>query len=171
MATGRPTGRPAKPVEAQRALGNPGHRSIPAAPLPGEGIESNGTAPKVPATLQQPGTDLWFQTWEAGRQWLAPQADYTTIQLLCEAFDEYVSIRNQFLTGEAERIYVTSNGSYVTHPYIGQMKDLRVQMTSWLASLGFTPSDRARLGLAEVRVRDELDELQRRRTERATGTI
>lgn len=169
MATGRPTGRPAKPVEAHRLLGNPGHKQLPAAPGPGEGIDSNGTAPQPPI-LGTAGTELWFHTWQAGRQWLAPEADYTTVQLLCEAFDEYHEIRNKFATGEAERIYVSSNGSFVTHPYVSQMKELRVQMTSWLASLGFTPSDRARLGLAEVRVRDELDELQRRRHERASAT-
>ena len=42
-------------------------------------------------------------------------------------------------------------------------------MTTWLSAIGFSPSDRARLGLAEVRVRDSLDELAERRAQRATG--
>ncbi|CAB4152650.1 sm_term_P27, putative phage terminase, small subunit, P27 family [uncultured Caudovirales phage] len=168
--TGRPMGRPAKPVEAQRALGNPGHKPLPAAPMPGQGIEGLSGIPTPPMTLLEPGIELWNHTWEAGRQWLAPAADRTTITLLCEAFDEYSEIRKAFATGLAERTYVTSNGSIVTHPYIGQMKELRVQMTAWLSSLGFSPADRARLGLSEVRVRDELDDLQRRRQERASAT-
>jgi len=57
----------------------------------------------------------------------------------------------------------------VTHPMVNQLKELRVQMTTWLSAIGFSPSDRARLGLAEVRVRDELDELAQRRAQRATG--
>jgi P27 family predicted phage terminase small subunit len=169
MATGRPTGRPAKPAEMQRALGNPGHKSLQPAPLPGHGIEGISSTPTPPPTLQEPGLELWDHTWDAGRQWLAPAADRTTVTLLCEAFDEYSEIRNAFATGLAERTYITSNGSIVTHPYIGQMKELRVQMTAWLSSLGFSPADRARLGLAEVRVRDELDDLQIRRQERAAN--
>ncbi len=168
--TGRPTGRPAKPTEAQRALGNPGHRSMPAAPMPGEGIKGIDGLPQLPKTLNVHGSELWNHTWQAGRQWLAPEADRTTVTLLCEAFDEYMEIRELFRTGEVERVYTTSNGSYVTHPLVGQLKELRVQMTAWLASLGFSPADRARLGLAEVRVRDELDDLERRRVERSSAT-
>ena len=168
MATGRPNGRPAKPVEAQRALGNPGHRSIPAAPLPGEGIQSSGSIPVMPA-LGLAGAALWNHVWDAGRQWLAPEADRTIVTLLCQAQDELETIRMALATGEVERTYVSTNGTIVSHPYIAQIKDLRVQMTSWLSALGFSPADRARLGLAEVRVRDELDDLVRRRNERAAS--
>lgn len=168
MATGRPNGRPAKPVEAQRALGNPGHRSIPAAPLPGDGIQSNGSVPAMPA-LGLTGAALWNHVWDAGRQWLAPEADRTIVTLLCQAQDELETIRTALATGEVERTYVSTNGTIVSHPYIAQIKDLRVQMTSWLSALGFSPADRARLGLAEVRVRDELDDLVRRRNERAAS--
>lgn len=170
MATGRPTGRPAKPAEMQRALGNPGHKVLPVAPMPGEGIQGVEGLPTVPVTLGQAGTELWYHTWEAGRQWLAPAADRTTVTLLCEAMDEYAEMRDALASGEVTRTYVTSNASIVTHPYISQMKELRAQMTAWLSSLGFSPADRARLGLAEVRVRDELDDLQKRRQERAAVT-
>lgn len=167
--TGRPTGRPAQPVEKQRALGNPGHRALPAAPVPGKGLPGASSVPIPPNTLGPVGLELWDHTWEAGRTWLSPDADRTTITLLCEAMDEYAEIRDLFRSGTIERVYVTSNGSIVSSPYLAQMKDLRAQMTAWLASLGFSPADRARLGLQEVRVRDELDELQERRRERATG--
>ncbi len=166
MATGRPNGRPAKPTEAQRALGNPGHRSLPAAPLPGDGIDSNGSVPSMPA-LGPAGAALWVHTWNAGRQWLAPEADRALVTLLCQAQDELETMRLLLQSGEVERTYVSTNGTIVSHPFIAQIKDLRVQMTAWLSALGFSPADRARLGLAEVRVRDELDDLVRRRNERA----
>lgn len=168
MATGRPNGRPAKPVEVQRALGNPGHRSIPAAPVPGEGIESDGSVPQMPE-LGPAGSQLWVHVWQAGRQWLAPEADKTLVTLLCQAHDELETMRLALVTGEVERTYIATNGTIVSHPYIAQIKDLRVQMTSWLSALGFSPADRARLGLQEVRVRDELDDLVRRRNERAAS--
>lgn len=168
-STGRPNGRPSKPVEVQRALGNPGHRVLPTAPGPGQGLDGVSSAPNPPADLGAAGLDLWFHVWEAGRQWLAPASDRTLVTMLCQAEDELQSMRLAFLTGEAERTYVTSNGSIVSHPFIAQMKDLRAQMTAWLAALGFSPADRARLGLAEVRVRDALDELQKRRDERSAA--
>lgn len=168
MATGRPNGRPSKPIEQHRALGNPGHRSLPAAPEPGDGLDGVSSIPAAPADLNDEGLALWAHTWEAGRQWLSPEADFQVVWLLCQAHQEITAMLGEFADGTASRTYVTSNASIVSHPYIAQIKELRVQMTSWLAALGFSPADRARLGLSEVRVRDELDDLTRRRNERAS---
>jgi P27 family predicted phage terminase small subunit len=163
--TGRPSGRPAKPLEIKRALGQAG---LPESPLPGEGLEGSSSVP-IPPALNEAGLALWFHVWTAGRTWLAVESDQTIITLLCQAQDEAEEIRLQIQSGEIERFYTTANGQMVTHPMVTQLATLRTQMTAWLAAIGFSPADRSRLGLAEVRVRDELDELQRRRVER-TGT-
>lgn len=168
MATGRPAGRPAKPLEVKRALGNPGQRPLPNAPLPGEGLESVSSIP-VPPILGEAGLDLWDHVWTAGKTWLSPDSDRTIITLLCQAQDEHEEIRLKIASGEIERYYTTANGQMVTHPMVTQLQNLRTQMTAWLAAIGFSPADRSRLGLAEVRVRDELDELMSRRVRR-TGT-
>lgn len=169
MATGRPAGRPSKPVEVKRAAGNPGGRVLPDAPLPGEGLAGVSEVP-APPLLGDDGLILWAHVWEAGRQWLSPESDRTIITLLCQAQDEAEDIRRRIGSGEVERFYVTANGQMVTHPLVTQLANLRTQMTAWLAAIGFSPSDRSRLGLAEVRVRNELDELERRRRERASGS-
>lgn len=168
MPTGRPVGKPAKPVEVKRANGNPGKRPLPAAPLPGEGLSASTSVPVAPP-LGDAGLELWAHVWRAGRRWLSPESDMTVVTLLCEAQDDYADIRRQLLTGEVERFYQLPNGSFVSHPLVTQLKDLRVQMTAWLAAIGFSPSDRARLGVGEVRVRDELDELEARRAARRVG--
>lgn len=168
-ATGRPVGRPAKPIEAHRLAGNPSKKQLPAAPMPGEGLNGTSSTPVPPSSLRDSGLALWHHVWTAGKQWLAPESDRTIITLLCEAQDEYDEIRFKLSSGEVDRYYVTSNGQIVTHPLVTQMGNLRTQMTAWLAAIGFSPSDRSRLGLAEVRVRDELDELQRRRVERSAS--
>lgn len=168
MATGRPSGRPSKPVEVKRATGNPGGRALPVAPLPGEGLVSSGDVPDVPV-LGVEGTALWLHVWDAGRQWLSPDSDRTIITLLCQAQDEAEDIRRLIADGSVERFYTTANGQMVTHPLVTQLAALRTQMTSWLAAIGFSPADRSRLGLAEVRVRNELDELERRRRERSSS--
>lgn len=166
--TGRPTGRPSKPVEMHRLAGNPSKKQLPNAPLPGEGLPSVDGVP-TPPSLGEDGLDLWVNVWQAGRAWLSPASDYALIKKLCEAEDEHEEIRRQLSTGVVERFYATSNGQLVTHPLVTQLGNLRSQMTAWLAAIGFSPADRSRLGLAEVRVRDELDDLAKRRIER-TGT-
>jgi phage terminase small subunit len=52
----------------------------------------------------------------------------------------------------------------VTHPAVKQVDQLDAQNTAWMSLLGFTPSDRARLGLAEIRVANELDEFRKRKS-------
>ena len=168
MATGRPVGRPAKPVEQHRLAGNPSKKQLPDAPAPGEGLPSVAGVPIAPE-LGEAGLNLWNHVWVAGRTWLSPESDRTLVTMLCEAQDEYALIRDSIASGEIQRFYVTANGQMVTHPMVVQLQNLRAQMTSWLAAIGFSPADRSRLGLAEVRVRDELDELNQRRVQR-TGT-
>lgn len=166
MATGRPAGRPAKPLEVKRALGNPGQRPLPTAPGVGQGLKGVEGIP-TPPSLGIDGLTLWNHVWTAGKSWLSPDSDQTIITMLCQAQDEHEEIRRKIASGEIERYYTTANGQMVTHPMVTQLASLRTQMTAWLAAIGFSPADRARLGLAEVRVRDELDELVKRRHDRA----
>jgi len=164
--TGRPTGRPTKPVEVKRALGNPGHRPLPNAPLPGEGLAGASNIPQPPP-LGQDGIKLWNTVWTAGRKWLSPETDEAIVIMLCQAQDEMEEIRRAMQVGDIKRFYVLPNGQQVTHPLVNQLKDLRIQITGWLSAIGFSPSDRARLGIGEVKQYDVLDELQKRRDERA----
>lgn len=165
MATGRPAGRPAKPIEMHRMAGNPSKKQLPDAPMPGEGLTSTAGIPSAP-DLGEAGLALWDHVWQAGRTWLSPESDVTIVTMLCEAQDDYALIRDLLNSGAEPRFYITANGQMVTHPLVVQLQNLRAQMTSWLSAIGFSPADRSRLGLAEVRVRDELDELHRRRVDR-----
>ena len=165
VATGRPNGRPPKPTEVKRLLGNPGKRPLPEAPMVGEGLPAADHIP-APPPLGQDGLELWGLVWSAGQKWLSVTSDYSMAVMLCQAHDEAEQIRRALAVGEIRRFYVLPNGQQVTHPIVNQLKDLRTQITAWLSSLGFSPTDRARLGLSEVRQTDALDELERRRAER-----
>ena len=168
MATGRPNGRPPKPTEVKRAAGNPGKRPLPKAPGPGEGLPAVDGIP-VPPPLGPDGVELWNEIWSEGKAWLSPTGDRRMVIMLCQAHDEAEQIRRGLELREFKRFYVLANGQQVTHPLVTQLKDLRVQMTAWLSALGFSPTDRARLGLAEVRQSDVFDELEKRRQERLKG--
>jgi P27 family predicted phage terminase small subunit len=163
--TGRPNGRPAKPVEVKRALGNPGKRPLPDAPTPDTGLKASTSIPTMPV-LGADGRLLWQQIWTAGKTWLNPSADSHLITMLCQSHDEAEDIRRAIGIGEVPRFYKLPNGSFVTHPLVVQLKDIRVQSTAWLAAIGFSPADRSRLGLGEVRQSDEFDELNARRANR-----
>ena len=97
-------------------------------------------------------------------------SDSAIVTLLCQAHDEAEELRRALAIGEVPRMYQLPNGSKVTHPYVSQLKELRSQMTAWLAAIGFSPSDRSRMGLGEVRQADVLDQLEERRRERLNGT-
>ena len=168
--TGRPNGRPPKPTEVKRALGNPGKRPLPTPNRPGSGLTPVTDTP-TPPTLGPDGLELWIRLWTAGKSWLSPDGDYAVMELLCRATDESEFLRRSLALGEVPRHYVLPNGSFVSHPYVTQLKELRSQMTAWLSSLGFSPTDRARLGLAEVKTLDALDELHRRREERMRRVV
>jgi P27 family predicted phage terminase small subunit len=159
--TGRPMGRPPAPKERTKKP----HPTTDAPHLPG-----STSIPMAPVGLYDDGLILWNHIWTAGKQWLSPESDRTMIEMLCRAHDEAENIRRGIWEGHIARFYETANGQIVTHPMVNQLKELRTQMTTWLSAIGFSPSDRARLGLAEVRVRDELDELAQRRAQRAAGS-
>jgi P27 family predicted phage terminase small subunit len=134
--------------------------------MPGDGLEALVSVPVAPEDLGPDGLELWGRVWDAGRAWLSPAADYPLIVMLCHAQDEAETIRRSLADGTEERFYVVGNGQKVTSPLVSQLKDLRLQITAWLSSLGYSPTDRSRLGLAEVRAANELDELEARRFER-----
>lgn len=170
--TGRPTGRPAKPVESHRKAGNPSKKDLPAAPMPGDGIPSDGSIPEPPESLEDEGREVWRIVWSGARSWMAPGTDPLVVRQLCEAWDERARLRTYLdQAGTAGRWYETNAGQTVTHPAVTQLRQLDAQITSALSACGLTPSDRSRLGLAEVRVADPMDDLtQRREARRASGS-
>jgi P27 family predicted phage terminase small subunit len=163
MATGRPNGRPPKPIERKIAEGNLGKRPLPEIKtVSGVGF----TIPRTPTGLKTHGRATWKQLWNAGQTWLNPEQDYTLIKLVCEATDDLYTKRKALQDGTVEEVYLLSNGAWANHPYYTQVKDLRIQITAWLSSLGFSPSDRARLGIAEVKENNPYEELAKRKAER-----
>jgi P27 family predicted phage terminase small subunit len=173
MATGRPNGRPPKPVEVKRNLGNPGKRELPPVPTPDSNkrLKAVSNIPKPPRDLGKKGKLMWNTVWEAGQQTghIAPLHDAQLILMLCQAVDEAEFLRNELVSGNVDRVYLMSNGAYAPHPYVKDLANLRTQITAWLSMLGFSPTDRSRLGIGEVVEDSPLDELLKRRQNRSTG--
>jgi hypothetical protein len=142
---------PAKPIELKRKLGNPGKRA-----MPGEGelmtIEGGFREPLRP--LGSAGQQLWDEIYQVGGMWISPQSDTQLLQMVCELLDRREILREEFLADPTERKVNMS-----------LLETEKLIQTS-LSLLGFTPSDRSRLGLAQVKAKSKLEELMDRRANR-----
>ena len=144
-------GRPPKPAEQKRRTGNPGKRKLPdlAAVTP----LRTRTRPDPNRPLGQAGTALWDRAWAHGRSWIT-DTDVELLMLTCEQLDER----------QALRLTVLTDGDWRER---AALRALDKAVQDGLSMLGFTPTDRARLGVAEVTARSKLADIQRSRT--ATG--
>lgn len=148
-------GRPAKPIEQKRKLGNPGRR-----PLPEQGeleiLEAASDIPEPPRPLLEPGRKLWERVWGAGIGWISPTTDIELLLMTCEMVDERWNLRI--------KVMQTDNMQMAR-----RLDNLSRIIGANLSMLGFTPSDRSRLGLAEVARRSRLAELQQMKNELVRG--
>jgi hypothetical protein len=140
-------GRPPKPIEQKRALGNPGRR-----PLPTEGslvlLPSMYEIPEPPRPIvTEAAKALWNRTWSMGQTWLSPQTDIELLLMTCEMVDERWNLRIKVLQDNRPE---ERKG----------LRDLERQLIGNLSLLGFTPTDRSRLGVAEVKKISKLEALR-----------
>ena len=141
---------PPKPNEVKRRLGNPGKR-----PLPDQGkVTALKMAQGEPAPLRPLGVEgqaLWSRVWSSGASWIAATTDIELVQLLCESMDERQQLREVVMAGGADwRDRVA-------------LRNLEGEIKSILSILAFTPTDRTRLGVGEVRQESKLEALRARR--------
>lgn len=155
-------GPPPKPIEAKRRSGNPGHRPLPepVVRLPVAQVE----IPDPPRGLRKAGKEAWARLWSVGSAWLSPITDWDIMVRLCEAHDERDLLRKE--VRKHGRYSFGSMGQTVTHPAVDQLRTLEGLITRWESLCGFTPSDRSRLGVAEVEKLSKMDELLARRMAR-----
>jgi hypothetical protein len=149
-------GRPAKPAELKRILGNPGRRPLPDL----NNITHLPMAREIPPTpdgLGVQGINLWDKAWTIAVTWLSPDTDINTVKNAAFLADANEAARNKYMnTLEANdaRAFVQVNKAF----------------TDALSSLGFDPVSRSRLGVAEVRAATSIDKLLERRQNRARTT-
>jgi hypothetical protein len=129
-----PAGRRPKPAEQKRKLGNPGKRSLP----------DRATLVAVAPVDAEVGQLTPLQCLErglaAGKVWLG-ESDAPTIGLALDALELYAEARSD---PKAKLTDVVAAGKWVQ---------------SLFGDLGFTPAERARLGLAEVKAVTKVEEL------------
>ena len=144
MATGRPAGRPPKPVEKRT-----GHRTLAENKL----NDTNIVAYVIPEPLQPLSAlekKLWLYIWEGGRDYLKPERDRLSVQTTVNIWADYI---NEMKTLRKEGYVVlvkTGNGFETNKRNERQLvvKDLWTQLNTQLSTLGFSPADANRLQLS-----------------------
>jgi P27 family predicted phage terminase small subunit len=165
-STGVGRGNKAEPLERKRARGARIRNGLQAAPVPQAALAvvDVGSVPVAPEVLGEVGVAYWEMFWSAGRRHLSELHDSALMLRLCSNLEK-IAVLEDWLGDDVERRwYTTANGQVVTHPAVKQVDQLDAQNTAWMSLLGFTPSDRARLGLAEIRVANELDQFRKRKS-------
>lgn len=150
-----PAGRPSKPIEQKRLLGNPGKRALPdedSVVL----LERAEERPEPTRPLLKYGQELWDRIWGMGATWVSDKTDIELLMMTCEMIDERWNLRVKVMQNDDPRM---RRG----------LRELDRQIVSNLSLLGFTPSDRARLGVAEIKAKSKLEELMERRMLREEG--
>ena len=134
---------PAVPVEKKRMLGNPGKRALPGDDV----IVLHAGRVPAPEDLGAAGRALWSRVFDEGEIWISPRLDLSVLERTCRALDRAQVLEQEFYADPTNRQIVMS------------INETDKVIFSGLGLLGFTPSDRAKLGLAEVKRQSKLEEL------------
>lgn len=122
---------------------------------PGNAID----IPVCPDDLGERGQVEWEKIWSSG-YWLKPEQDYHMVLVIARAYDEMIAYQKQIA---ADGLMVRgSAGGVVAHGLIREVRQTRQQIIRILAELGFSPTARARLNIAELQQGNALLDLQRK---------
>jgi hypothetical protein len=156
---------PRVPTERKRRLGNPGKRALPSdnviaiAPARGEVITSPTSGEELVRALMD----------SAASAWIAVPDRLAVVELLREGWDRRRRLLD-FVNEHGESYKTVADGGggvrYFLRPEAAELAALEKRLTGWLSLLGLTPSDRSRLGVAEVKAKSRLEALRERRESR-----
>jgi len=143
---------PGKPAEIKRKLGSKGYsKEMP------ENVVALPAITQIPEPLKPlfgSGLNLWDRTWTRGFSWLSANTDIQLLQITCEQLDERDQLRDYVLQN-VEAWHERS-----------ALRELEKSIRSNLSLLGFTPTDRMKLGVAEIKAETKMEQLRKRQEER-----
>jgi len=112
------------------------------------------SVPEPLRRLDEVGLELWTRTWSLGQTWISQDTDIELLQITCEMSDEREMLREYVLT------HVDAWHERKA------LRELDKAIVGNLSLLGFTPTDRMKLGVSQVKAKSKLEELMERRANR-----
>lgn len=150
-------GRPPVPTERKRKLGNPGARPLPD---PAAVHDAAPVALAAPPHLGPVGAELYSRI-VTGAAWLA-DTDCPTLELLCEKVDRREDMKSQL--SRSELVLFTDKAYAYPNPLVGMLSTIETEIAKLFGALGLTPTDRTRMGLAEVKARNAFEDFLAKKT-------
>jgi P27 family predicted phage terminase small subunit len=119
--------------------------------------------PTPPDTLGEDGRRFHAEAW-ASASWLQPRADRWLVESAAQLVDDMADARAEI--ARSGRYHTLPNGIQSRSPAAVDLERLAITLNALLASLGLSPADRARLGIATLESESVLMKLERRRADR-----
>lgn len=121
------------------------------------GVLVQGDLPEPPGGLGELGKAVWYQVLTEASTWVSYKLDTLLLGIVCDQFEERAALRELVAESpDQPRLRIA-------------LRELDKHLVSNLASLGLTPTDRARLGFVQVKKESKLEELMRRAEEHRAG--
>lgn len=149
-------GRPPVPIEIKRRRGRTATTDSGGRPLPASAevvaLPMAEGVPLLPVGIEAAGADLWRQIWQQGLTWISPQSDMAAAVEACQVADDLAVARRRYrATSDPKDAQAVAA--------MGKRYD------DALSVLGFNPTARSRLGVAEVKRASALQNIIARRTQ------
>lgn len=113
-----------------------------------------GDLPQPPEGLGEIGKEVWAQVLSEASTWVSYKLDIFLLGILCDQIEERSTLREMVISHPQEpRLRIA-------------LRELDKAIVSNLATLGLTPTDRARLGFVQVKSESKLEELMQRKNAR-----
>ena len=145
-------GRPPKPIEQKRKNGNPGQRPLP---NPKNVIALPQIKSDAPLHLSDAGQKMWLDV-RAMAPWIA-NTDAKLLIELCEKMDKKYELKEKLAA--TDYVLYTDKGYAYANPLFGMLNTVENDIVKLLSLLGLTPTDRSKLGVAEVKAKGKLEAL------------
>jgi hypothetical protein len=151
-------GRPPSPIEHHRRVGRAGgtkKANGDALPVMGEivALPMADGIPPLPVGVEADGSELWKRIWQDGVTWISPTTDMAAVIEACQVADDLAVARRRYRA--------TSDPKDAA-----ALATMGKRFDAALSVLGFNPTARSRLGVAEVRRVSALDKLLERKAAR-----
>lgn len=142
---------PGKPAEVKKMIGSRAYKPTGAAGV----LEPIREVPTPSRPLGETGETFWNRIWTTGNMWISPNTDIDLLLMTCEMFDERDLLRDYVL----QNIDAWHERS--------ALRELDKAIARNLSLMGFTPTDRMKLGVAEVKTRSKLEELMAKKMDKS----
>lgn len=137
-------GRPNQPIELKRLKGTLRADRLPSSE-PLITLTNSQREPEPQTNLGEQGLAFWAQAWSI--PWLSQSSDYWLVLITAQALDERDQVRIAISESPSDRRLRAT------------LRELDKQVINAYSLLGFSPSDRSRLGVAEVKKESKLEQL------------